>query len=555
MKSCLYLYLILFLSISLNFGQSNAQSLIQSHLPIIIINTNGQPIPDEPKMIADMRIIRNEDGSPNVISDTATHYLGKIGIEKRGSSSQWFFPKKQYAFETRHEDGSNRNVSLLGLPEENDWILYAPYSDKTLMRNVLVYTLWQQTGRYASKCRFCEVVINDEYQGIYVLMEKIKIDDNRIDIANLKAEDVFGDELTGGYVIKVDKTDGQKNEGWESPYLPYSGAWQRVFYQYHDPDQDELMPEQKTYIQNYITAFEEMMHSADYRLQYDQWLDVDSFIDFFLINELSKNVDGFRLSAFMIKDKDSKGGLLKMGPVWDFNLGFGNADYFDGWKTTRWQLEYFFSSYVFKDDPFFPPFWWKRLWEDDSFKYKTALRWNELRETIFSNQFLESFVDSVSVHLGDAVQRNYQCWPDALGQYVWPNPDGYNDRTTYQSEIDWMKIWIQQRLSWMDTQYSTILTSVEDEICAPPGQWTLLPNYPNPFNPHTSINFHIKSAGHVILEIFDVCGRKVQTIINAEFSPGVHAVSFDAHMFASGVYLCRMQFGGYSQVQKMVLSR
>src|SRR5665811_1630254 len=186
-----------------------------SNLPLIYINTNGRQIPDNPKISAEMGIIWNGPGETNQTSNSFNHFNGKISIEIRGSSSQ-MFPKKSYGFETKDELGEDMDFPLLGLPEEEDWILYAPYSDKTLIRNVLTFVLAEPLGHYTPRCRFVELFLNNKYQGVYVLMEKIKRDKNRVDIANLKLEDNAGDELTGGYIVKIDKTTGSGGRGWYS---------------------------------------------------------------------------------------------------------------------------------------------------------------------------------------------------------------------------------------------------------------------------------------------------------------------------------------------------
>ena len=154
---------------TVNFNDSN--------LPIIEINTNGQTIQNSTKITADMGIIYNGERQRNYMTDPYNNYDGKIGIEIRGSSSTQF-PKKQYALETRDAMGNNLNVSLLGLPAENDWILYAVYNDKSLLRDVLAFKLSNAMGRYASRSRFCELVLNGDYRGVYVLLEKIKRDKN-----------------------------------------------------------------------------------------------------------------------------------------------------------------------------------------------------------------------------------------------------------------------------------------------------------------------------------------------------------------------------------------
>jgi hypothetical protein len=242
----------------------NAQVILSSsNLPIIVIDTHGQVIPNEPKIEADMGIIYNGPGNRNFITDPYNHYNGQIGIEIRGSSAQTF-PKKQYAIETRDSTGNNLNVSLLGMPEENDWILYAPYSDKSLIRNVLAYKMSNDIGRYTSRTSFCEVVLNGDYIGLYVLMEKIKRDRNRVKIKKMLPTYTSGDLLTGGYIIKIDKMEGSNIQGWYSNFPPYPGAWQQIYYQYHYPDPDEIVPEQESYIQNFIYQFEYIMDQGTY---------------------------------------------------------------------------------------------------------------------------------------------------------------------------------------------------------------------------------------------------------------------------------------------------
>ena len=179
-------------------GQVNFSS---SNIPILLIETNGQTILDDTRIVANLKVINN-DTQRNFVSDTTYEYNGQISIEIRGSTSQ-IFPKKQFGLETQKEDGSNNNVSLIGLPIENDWILYAPFSDKTLIRNMLVYKLSGDLGHYAPRTRPCEVVLNGEYVGVYVLTEKIKRDKNRVDISKLNPDEISGDDLTGGYIIKL----------------------------------------------------------------------------------------------------------------------------------------------------------------------------------------------------------------------------------------------------------------------------------------------------------------------------------------------------------------
>ena len=191
-----------------------------SNLPLVFLTTEDS-IVDDPRVGARMSIVNNDSGL-NHLTDDPTDYDGPVTIEIRGASSQ-AFPKKGYSFETVDEYGQNNNVSLLGMPPENDWILHGPYTDKSLIRNALVYELGDRIHRYVSRRRFCELFVNDDYRGVYLLVEKIKRDANRVDLAKLLPSDTLGDELTGGYILKFDKFNGEASGSWTSPYLTEGG--------------------------------------------------------------------------------------------------------------------------------------------------------------------------------------------------------------------------------------------------------------------------------------------------------------------------------------------
>ena len=231
------------------------EPLPENKLPQVNINTNGVQIVDDPKIEAQMEIKEND----------IVDFNGKIGIEIRGSSSQ-MFPKKQFGLEIWDDANDGINVSLLGFPEEEDWILYAPYSDKALIRNALIYDLSRGIGRYASRVKFVDVTINGAYNGVYVLMEKLIRDSNRIDINNLKPEEISGEDLTGGYVLKIDKADGPNETLYTeataitSNYAPNSAnSGQDIYFLYDTPKAEEIVTEQKAYISNYMHEFEDAL--------------------------------------------------------------------------------------------------------------------------------------------------------------------------------------------------------------------------------------------------------------------------------------------------------
>jgi hypothetical protein len=524
-----------------------------SNLPIIDINTNGQQIPDDVRIVADMGIIYNENGQRNLLTDPYNHYNGKIGIELRGSTSK-NFPKKPYRIETQDELGENLNVSIFGMPEENDWVLHNPYSDKSLIRNVMAYKISNDIGRYASRTQLCEVFVNGDYKGVYVFMEKLKRDKNRVDIARLDEDDVSADSLTGGYIIKVDKLDGEQVDGFEG---------KNVFYQYHYPRPVDIKPEQKTYIKNFITRFEARMKTDNFDSPasgYPKYIDIDSAVDFFIINEVTRNIDGYRLSAFMWKDRDSKGGKLIMGPVWDFNLSFGNGDYFDGWKTNGWNLDYLI---IHTAHEYTPPFWWDRLHDTDEFKSKLYARWTSLRAGVLQTDVLTGYIDALEDTLAEAQARNFAKWP-ILGTDVWPNWY-WRGVTVHAEQIEWMKTWLIDRLAWMDAaidEYKTV--AVVNSGSRRVDEFALLQNYPNPFNPSTTINYTLSRAAFITISIYNLNGRLVKTIANERQNDGTYTVQWNGldaagDVMPSGAYIYQIKMDAvnetFIQSKKMLLLR
>jgi hypothetical protein len=423
------------------------------NLPIFIIDTHNQTIQDANRIVADFKIIDNGQGLLNHYFDPEV-FSSQISIEIRGNSSQ-MFPKKSYSFETQKPDSTNLNVSLLGLPEENDWILYGPYSDKTLIRNILTYQLSNEMGNYASRTALCEVFINQDYKGIYILGEKIKRDKNRVDIDELDETCISGDSLSGGYIIAVNWRGGSDYD-WISPVHNYNGNYLDLRYQFEYPDKDAITAEQSYYIKYFMTQFEQKMISSEYNSQstgYNRVIDAASFIDFFLIQEITNNVDGYRLSTYLFKVRDSKGGKLYAGPVWDFNLGYGNADYGGGWTTYNWALE---NPNVISAIPFY----FKKLREDSNYENLLRCRWDELREQVLDTSKLMNQIDSLVLTLGDAIARNNMRW-NVIGNYVWPN---YFVGASYQEEIDYLKNWLKLRLTWIDDNLPGVSGNCESNL-------------------------------------------------------------------------------------------
>jgi len=409
-------------------------------LPQFKIDTSNKTIVDEPKIPASM----------DLYIDGELNKSYNIGIEIRGSSSQ-FFEKKSYGVETWDSNNEDIDTDLGGFPEEEDWILYGPFSDKSLIRNVLIFQLSNAIGMYGSRTDFYEVTINDKFLGTYVLMEKIKRDKNRVNISKNLDEDI-----SGGYIIKIDKPP---DEGYTSANSfsskfdtrgSYVGA-SDIKFLYTYPKSSEISNDQKNYIKNYLNDFEEALLSSNFQdpeLGYQKYIDIDSFVDFLILNEISKNIDAYRISTFMHKDKNQK---LKMGPIWDFNLGFGNVNYCDAEITSGW-------SYKFNDvcggDNWKVPFWWNRLFEDPAFVSKLKNRWSDLRTNVLSDQNLQDRIDEITNFLieHNAPRRNFDKWT-IIGKYVWPNNYIGNN---YGEEISYLKNWLEKRVKWMDEEINSL---------------------------------------------------------------------------------------------------
>ncbi len=425
----------------------------------------GYQIVDEPKNPAQMRII--EDGERT--------YAGQIGIEYRGSTSQGLFEKKSYGIETWDGFENDKDESLLGYPEEEDWVLHGPYSDKTLMRNAVIMRLSNAIGRYASRTKFVELELDGSYEGVYLFMENIKRDKNRVNITKLDEDENSPEEITGGYILKIDKTAGDNDApGWagdasypealgfrsvfsafgDSLEYPAHGEKrpEETYILYEEPDWEDITDQQKEYVETYIYDFERALLNDDFseiegERAYEQYIDVPSFVDYFILNEFAKNADAFRISTYMHKDR---GGKLKMGPIWDFNLSQGND--FGGYRQQPelWIHEY--NQYI-PNDTWLIPFWWERLMQDPKFRKAVRIRWQALRQSELSDSQLFGLIDEIQRYLTDdrAVERNFLRW-DILGQEIWGN--NFVGQT-YEEDVDFMRQWYVQRLAWLDAEIAT----------------------------------------------------------------------------------------------------
>lgn len=504
----------------------------ESNLPIVVLNTGGQVIPEAMKITAGMSIIANGQGQINHVTDPPNEYNGLVGIELRGSSSLQY-DKKNYSIETRDIAGADLKVPLLGMPEESDWALISPLNDKSLLRDMLAYWFASRAMDWAPRTRYVEVVLDGDYIGVYLLLETIKRGKDRVDIAKLKDTDLAGDSLTGGYIVAMDKVNDWVGGDWVSPYPPFDAASQQTWFQVVYPKQDNIKPEQRTYIQGYITDFEDALTqwTPNTTPVYTDWIDVDSWVNYLLVNEVTKNVDAYRLSAYFYKDRDDKDPLLKMGPVWDFNIAFGIGDYCEAQNTQGWMKD--FNTFCGADS-WVIHFWWEKLLRDEAFQLHIKARWQELRADAWSDAAIAGCLDSVTTLLAEPAARNFQRWP-VLGQYVWPN--AYIGQT-WAEELNYLDNWLGYRIAWIDGN----IMNVGPTVSVHSGPWQpYFKVYPNPLSNSTlTVEYNASEAQ---FSLFDLAGRPLMSDVYLRGGLGQQQQVTLPENLPAGLYFYRIEQG------------
>ena len=426
----MYRYLILICFLFWTSVSSFSQNFTDSNLPIVIINTDESVIHDSYRILGDMKIIYRGEGQRNYMTDQNTpeylNYNGRINIEKRGSSSQ-DQPKKQYGFSTLENDNTTENnISILGLPPEHDWILNGLAFEPSLIRDYLCYNLSRMIGQYASRTVFCEVVLNGSYNGLYVLQEKIKRDSHRVDVAELGGFDNSYPKLSGGYITKADKTTGGDPVGFNmSSYYGIND----VAFIHEYPKYELITVPQRNYIKSEFDKLASTAAAGNSSLVsgYPSLIDVPSFIDFLIINELGSNADAYQFSTFYHKDRNGK---LRAGPLWDLNLTFGYDLALWGYDRSKpdvWQ---------FQNGDNEGPRFWRDLFNNPEFRCALNKRWNELTQPgqPLNYESIETFIDKTVALISEASIRENQRW------YTVPD---------LTAEINKIKEFLSERIPWM----------------------------------------------------------------------------------------------------------
>lgn len=407
-------------------------------LPILNITTTGNA-----------SIVSKEaylTGTFALTGENITAAEGTLEIRGRGNST-WSWVKKPYRLKLTN------SVDMLGMPASKHWVLLANYADKTLMRNDIVFMFSRSLGmEYTVRNHYVELTLNGEYQGVYQLVEHIRVAKDRVNVPELKVADINKEDITGGYLMEVDfrmHKDYCKNNTWESfcangVNLDREATFCVDSTHGMNPfclDTPETLLEanwsaQREYINKYITDTEMALFGdnfTDPQLGYAAYIDVDSAINYFLINELFKNPDGAVASFYLYKKRNGK---LFFGPVWDFDLALGNAGYDDVDKTYGWHIR--------------KASWFDRLFQDPAFKAKVNARWNSLKAE-GKLDYIFQYAEARATWLDKQQKKNYTIW--SVTDFAdWIFHVSHSSAWNYDDEVKEMIHWQRERYQWIDSE-------------------------------------------------------------------------------------------------------
>ncbi len=426
------------------------EDTFSSHLPVVSIETGGVVIPGRPEqgqhikdiensfIQADMRIYDRE-GELNKLSSQPV-LESKINIRVRGNSSRTF-DKVGYLFKFTDDAGMERKLEVMGMEKDSTWVLHGPYLDKTLMRNYMWYNLAGQIMEWAPDVRYCEVFLDHEYQGLYVMAEQISMGEGRIEMTKYD-----GKSNISSYIVCADResvNDVQYLDNFTSYALRINGKLEVKY-----PGASRITPELTEYISRDFSRFEKALYSFDYdtaRYGYQNYIDVDSFVDYFIINEVTQNTDAGLYSTYFYKDVSGK---LKMC-VWDFN------NCCDNYIEDQTPMAGFFMQ----NRP-----WYFMLCKDEAFMEKVITRYHQLRKGILSEEAVESYIAGVQSYLGPAIERNFEKW----GYSFLPEKDLlYEDERkigSYEAAVEQYETRLVRRMRWMDEHIEDLRSYSHESI-------------------------------------------------------------------------------------------
>ncbi len=499
--------------------------LTTTNLPIIKITTGGTPIADT-QILATMTVINNASGTNN-ISD-APEYNGSIGIEIKGNLTAI---KPNYEIETWSSFKENLDVPLMGMGEENDWILLSVYTDRSLLRQLIANQIFTKMGYWAPKLRLVEVTIDDVYKGVYLFGETIKRDIARLDIATLKPIDNWYPEISGGYILKLD--DGN-NDGFVSAYPPpNTSAGQEIKFRYVEPKSSEITAVQKAWIKSYTDSFENALTASNFQdttLGWRGYASEKSAMNFFILNEVIGNEEAYRKNMFMWKDKSKK---FRFGPLWNADDILANTADCNANGASAWMYQH---ATTCATDTWQPAFWWEKFLTDTSYFRDMKCLYNELRAAggALNTSVLHAQIDSIALLLNsqNAQQRNFNLYP-IFGQSI--NDEPLPLSANYAEEVAKIKQYIADRFTFLDAQWvasncnTTGITAIENRL-------DNLSISPNPTQGVFNINTSFASKTKIDIVVTNTLGQQVYHKTNTVNS-GLQNITIDASQWATGLYL------------------
>lgn len=446
---------------SKDFSELESRKKEGYNLPLIVIDTNGEKINGNESIKGTIKIY-NSEYDINTLSDEPI-LESNIEIKIRGNTTRRV-PKKQYSIDLVDESGNKKEEEILGMPKESEWILNAPFEDKSLLRNYMAYSISRKIMGYAPRAKFCEAFIVDDgkdistnhYKGVFLMIEQIKRDKNRVNISKSNSSK---DETS--FIVEKNNPKAKdiilNNYGKETYLYDYP-----ILASY---PKEDLTEKQINYISKTISMFERNLYSNKFNNKdngYEKYIDVDTFVDYYIINEFFNNTDAGILSTYIYKDFGEK---IKAGPVWDFNASMGNSDVLSPY-------------YDYKGFYMNRTAWFDRLMEDKNFVEKVINRYKLLRKAYLSDEYLINFIDDTVKLLGEAPKRNFKIWPiymcnqfemfkdyrndfskfeddpKKLDEYLKANTSLFksteNMATSYEEEIKMLKVFLINRGRWID---------------------------------------------------------------------------------------------------------
>ena len=399
-------------------------------LPVVYMNTKGQQVLKENAIWGNIALLDGNGEEQSVFSIPNSIY--RATIKYRGASSYSKFDKKQYRIKFyKNEKDSAKEVSLAGMGANSEWVLNGPYLDKTLIRNKLVYDLARELNGWAPDTRFVELFVDGEYQGVYLAVEPVTNGESRLRLAE------FG-LLSGetAYIVNRDRIDTGSEEidtwGKTNGYT-YNALYIRY------PSKNKITEKQKAYIQNDISEFEQVLYGENFknkRSGYQEYIDMDNWVDYFIINEFAMNYDAGNLSTYLYKELDGK---LQLA-VWDFNNGFDNYQWF---RTETDVLHTVENS------------WFQRLWQDENFRDRVCERYRQLRETTLADEHIAEKIASYQEELGEAVDRNFKVWGYSFKENLLAgtSKEGTSRNIrSYEEAMKQLTDTIRERLAYLDKE-------------------------------------------------------------------------------------------------------